>query len=257
MKKFMVFLLFIVLILSSHVSDSSALSESATLRIMKNTQCIYRYIPSLGYQVSVNFSVALQHHPAFIFSRSQHRPLVDFTVRVCDPRSSGLIYSVKGTAENKFALVTSRDGCHKFCFQNPYSATEVLVYFNIEVTPMGAKEKATSRYDKVPTPSTPTLQNPVAFDCHKMPISLMAVDAVKIPIVSTDVRLNHATLTASEYDKLSFLRARFRHPHIRPVQWPKLCRKFAGRTTYRRREKPEPVLGLQRGAGRPKTWVEK
>uniref|UniRef100_A0A7C9DW14 Uncharacterized protein n=1 Tax=Opuntia streptacantha TaxID=393608 RepID=A0A7C9DW14_OPUST len=82
MKKFMVFLLFIVLILSSHVSDSSALSESATLRIMKNTQCIYRYIPSSGYKVSVNFSVALQHHPAFIFSRSQHRPLVDFTVRV-------------------------------------------------------------------------------------------------------------------------------------------------------------------------------
>ena len=78
----MVFLLFIVLILSSHVSDSSALSESATLRIMKNTQCIYRYIPSLGYKVSVNFSVAHQHHPAFIFSRSQHRPLVDFTVRV-------------------------------------------------------------------------------------------------------------------------------------------------------------------------------
>lgn len=177
-------------------------------------------------------------------------------MQVCDPRSSGLIYSVKGTAENKFALVTSRDGCHKFCFQNPYSATEEVVYFNLEMTPMGEREKATLRYDKVPTPSTPTLQNPVAFNCHKMPISLMAVDAVKIPIV-TDVRLNHATLTASEYDKLSFLRAGLLHPHIRPVQWPKLCRKFAGRTTYRRREKPEPVLGLQRGAGRPKTWVEK
>ena len=56
-------------------------------------------------------------------------------MQVEDPGFSSLVYILPGTTEDKFDFVTTSGGCCKFCFQNPYSSTKQVVYFNIEVSP--------------------------------------------------------------------------------------------------------------------------
>jgi len=83
MKKFAVGVVLILSILMiSHSHHVYALSESTTMKVKKIAQCIYKEIPSWGYKVSGNFSMAPPYHPPFILCRHHHRPVIDFTITV-------------------------------------------------------------------------------------------------------------------------------------------------------------------------------
>ncbi|KAA8527647.1 hypothetical protein F0562_034958 [Nyssa sinensis] len=104
------------LLLFSFVRNLSALSVT-----VNDEECVYEYVLYEGDSVSGNF-VVVDHD---IFWSSDH-PGIDLTVT---SPGGNTVYTLKGTAGEKFEFKAPRSGMYKFCFHNPYSTPETVSFY--------------------------------------------------------------------------------------------------------------------------------
>ncbi|XP_052208290.1 transmembrane emp24 domain-containing protein p24beta3-like [Diospyros lotus] len=106
----------LLLLLLSFVRDLSALSIS-----VEREECVYEYVIYEGDIISGNFVVV--DHEIFWVSG---QPGLDFTVT---SPAGNVVYTLKGTGEDKFEFKAPRGGMYKFCFHNPHATPETVTFY--------------------------------------------------------------------------------------------------------------------------------
>ncbi|XP_062186227.1 transmembrane emp24 domain-containing protein p24beta3-like [Phragmites australis] len=96
-------------------------ADALSVTVTDTTECIHEFVPYEGDSVTGNF-VVVDHD---IFWSSDH-PGID--LMVTSP-GGNTVYTLKGKSGEKFEFKAPRGGMYKFCFHNPYGASETVSFY--------------------------------------------------------------------------------------------------------------------------------